>query len=181
MGLLITIKIWFKYLYSINRNRKIKIYHSARINKKAILKIVFGGSIEIGRNTEILPGVIVMTYGGIIKIGDNCSINPYTIIYGHGNTTIGDNVLIAGHCMIIPANHNYKNKDVLIRDQGLNCQGIIIEDDVWIGSGCSILDGVTIGEGSVIAAGSIVTKSVSPYSVVAGVPAKFIKKREIRN
>jgi acetyltransferase-like isoleucine patch superfamily enzyme len=121
-----------------------------------------------------------MTYGGIIEIGSNCSINPYTIIYGHGlGTKIGNNVLIAGHCMIIPANHNFSHTDVPINKQGINSKGIIIEDDVWIGSGCQILDGITIGKGAVIAAGAVVNKSVEPYNIVGGVPAKIIGKRDV--
>ncbi len=61
--------------------------------------------------------------------------------------------------------------------QGLNKKGIKIGDNVWIGAGCTILDGVEIGTGSVVAAGSVVTKSVESYTIVAGVPAKVIKKR----
>ncbi|MFM6647643.1 MAG: DapH/DapD/GlmU-related protein [Microcystis panniformis] len=66
----------------------------------------------------------------------------------------------------------------LIRLQGETKQGIVIEDDVWIGCGCKILDGINIGKSSVIGAGSVLTKDVEPYSVVVGVPGKVIKKRE---
>ena len=136
-----------------------------------------GGKIFIGKNSQILDGVLILTYGGTIDIGENCNINPYTIIYGHGGTKIGNNVLIAGHCMIIPNNHIFSDKNIPISKQGCIAKGITIEDDVWIGHGCSILDGVTIGKGSIIAAGSVVSKSVEAYSVVAGVPAKKIKER----
>ena len=119
-----------------------------------------------------------MTYGGNITIGDFCSINPYTILYGHGNLSIGNNVLIAAHCVIIPANHIFSDLDSPINSQGLTTKGIIIEDDVWIGAGCRILDGVTVGKGSIIAAGAVVNKDVEPYTIVGGVPAKIIKKRK---
>ena len=79
--------------------------------------------------------------------------------------------------MIIPSNHNFIRVDVPINSQGAKSIGIVIEDDVWIGHGCSILDGVTIGRGSVIAAGSVVNKNVLPMTVVAGVPAKQIGER----
>lgn len=124
-----------------------------------------------------MDGVLVLTYGGNIRIGRQCSINPYTVIYGHGNTTIGDNVLIAGGCMIIPSNHTFSRLDIPINQQGNTARGIVIEDNVWIGHGCSILDGVTIGEGSVVAAGSVVTRSTPPRVVVAGIPAKVVKNR----
>ena len=136
------------------------------------------GQITLGNCNEIMNGCLLMTCGGTISIGSHCSINPYTIIYGHGaGTLIGNNVLIAGHCMLIPANHVFSRTDIPINQQGTSSNGIIIEDDVWIGASCQVLDGVRIGKGSIIAAGSVVNKSVEPYSVVGGVPARVLKKR----
>ena len=147
------------------------------VHKSAIMESIFSGEITIGDNTSINLGVCIMTYGGNIDIGENCDINPYTIIYGHGGTIIGNNVLIAGHCMIIPSNHNFGRKDIPIIQQGNNSKGIVIEDDVWIAHGCTILDGVIIGKGSIVAAGSVVNKSIPPYSIVGGVPANVLKTR----
>ena len=152
------------------------IASSVRIYPDVVFDTKLGGSIMVSDNCELLYGVILMTYGGNIKIGHSCSINPYTVLYGHGNLTIGNNVMIAGHCLIIPANHKFD--DIIpISQQGETRKGIVIEDNVWIGSGCSILDGVTIGTGSIIAAGSVVNKNVAPNTIVGGVPAKFIKVR----
>lgn len=147
------------------------------ISDRAILKANKGGTIMVGEGTEILDGVVMMTYGGSISIGSHCSINPYAVLYGHGGLQIGDNVLIAAHSVIIPANHIYSDSKTLIRFQGESKKGIIIEDDVWIGSGCQVLDGVRIGKGAVLAAGSVVNKDVPSNAVVAGVPAKIIKYR----
>lgn len=155
----------------------IKIDKNANISSRSIIEIKYGGKITIG-NSEVLENVIIQTYGGNIVIGEKCSINVNTIIYGHGNTIIGNNVLIAGGCMIIPANHNFNRLDIPIRTQGLTTKGVIIENNVWIGHGCSILDGVTIGEGSVVAAGTVVNKSVPKNAIVAGVPSKIIKIRK---
>ncbi len=151
---------------------------SVRVYPNVILNTEYGGTISIGEKTELLYGVTLMTYGGNIIIGKNCSINPYTVLYGHGNLTIGDNVLIAGHTLIIPSNHIFSDTEKPINTQGETRLGIIIEDDVWIGSGCRILDGVTIGKGAVVAAGAVVNKNVNPYTVVGGVPAKLIKNRK---
>jgi acetyltransferase-like isoleucine patch superfamily enzyme len=90
---------------------------------------------------------------------------------------IGDNVLIAGHTMIIPSNHNSQDLQIPINQQGENSKGIIIEDDVWIGAGCKILDGVCIKSGAIIGAGSVVTKDIPPNAIIAGVPGKLIKYR----
>lgn len=159
------------------KDERIKIGDNVFIEESAKLKIIQGGEIVIGNNCGILDGVLIMTYGGNISIGSNCSINPYTIIYGHGGTKIGNNVLIAGHCMIIPNNHVYKDRSKTIWEQGNISKGINIEDDVWIAHNCSILDGVTLEKGSVVAAGAVVNKNVPAYAVVAGVPAKIIKYR----
>ena len=133
--------------------------------------------VHIGNNTDIHDYCMILPYGGSIEIGDYCSINPQTILYGHGGLKIGNNVLIAAQTLVIPANHVFTSKNEPIRLQGVTTQGIVIEDDVWIGAGCKILDGVTIGKGSVIGAGSVVTKDVEPFSVVVGIPGKVIKQR----
>lgn len=149
-----------------------------RFHHTAVFDTTKGGEIVIGSENEILNGCLLMTYGGSIKIGSNCSINPYTVLYGHGKgLVIGNNVLIAGHCLIIPANHVFSRTDIPINKQGTQSNGIVIEDDVWIGAGCQILDGVTIGKGAIVAAGSVVNKPVEAYTIVGGVPAKFINKR----
>lgn len=168
-----------KILSQIGRRKIKNLYlgRAVRLYPNVILDTGYGGSITIGNGTELLYGVILMTYGGHIKIGTNCSINPYTVLYGHGNLTIGNNVLIAGHTLIIPANHIFDSMDIPIAKQGETRKGIVIEDNVWIGSGCRILDGVTIGSGAVIAAGAVVNKNVDPNTVVGGVPARLIKNR----
>lgn len=161
----------------VKKNRNLSIHASARIFDSVQFDTRFGGTIAIGEKTEVLNGVLVMTYGGNITIGSFCSINPYTVLYGHGGLTIGNNVLIAAHCVLIPGNHIFTDTTKPINLQGITKNGIVIEDDVWIGTGCSILDGVTIGKGAVIAAGAVVNQNVKPYTVVGGVPAKLIKER----
>ncbi|MEQ1554451.1 MAG: acyltransferase [Ferruginibacter sp.] len=168
----------YKNLQSKYKLKNIFIGSNNRIDDFVIFENPLSGTISIGNGNEFRIGSLLITNGGSIKIGNNCSINPYTIIYGHGKgVVIGDNVLIAAHCVIIPANHKFDRKDIPIKLQGENYKGIRIEDDVWIGAGCQILDGVTIGKGAIVAAGSVVNKSVESYTIVGGVPAKFIKKR----
>lgn len=172
-------RIGFKYRkFSLRLNKNILIGNSSRIYKNSIINTNRGGNIKIGNKNEILYGVCLMSYGGTIKIGDRCSINPYTVIYGYGKgTIIGNDVLIAGHCLIVPVSHEYEDLEKPINAQGYTTKGIIIEDNVWIGSGCRILDGVKIGTGAIIAAGSVVNRDVEKYTIVGGVPAKFIKVR----
>jgi acetyltransferase-like isoleucine patch superfamily enzyme len=134
--------------------------------------------IEIGEGAEINDYVIVRTVSGKVKIGSYTQINPFTVIYGGKGVTIGNNVMIAPHCMIASGNHDFKQTSYPMRFAGTLSKGpIIIEDNVWIGANCTITDGVKIGAESVIAANSVVTKNVEPWSIVSGVPAVKIGSR----
>ena len=164
-------------VFILNQSNNIVISKDVFIHKTAIIQIKYGGKIFIDSGTEIQENVVIQTYGGVIKIGKNCSTNSGTIIYGHGNTLIGNDVLIAGGCMVIPNNHVFSKLDIPIRMQGCIAKGINIQDNVWIGHGCSILDGVNILHGTVIGAGSVVNKSTIENTIYAGVPAKKILNR----
>jgi acetyltransferase-like isoleucine patch superfamily enzyme len=133
--------------------------------------------ITIGDGTFILNGTLLHPYGGWISVGRNVGINPYCVLYGHGGLEIGDNVLIATSCVLIPANHHFDSLEILIRDQGLTCRGIRIEDDVWLGARVTVLDGVSIGKGAVIGAGAVVTRSIPSGAIAVGVPARVIGSR----
>jgi acetyltransferase-like isoleucine patch superfamily enzyme len=136
-----------------------------------------GGRIAIGARSFIDYGVIVRPLEGFVEIGEDCSVNAYSVLYGGGGLKIGNGVRIAAHTVIVPSNHKFADAGRPIREQGLSLEGIVIEDDVWIGAGVKILDGVTLGKGSVIGAGAVVTRSVAPNAVVGGVPARPIASR----
>nr|WP_298994234.1 acyltransferase [uncultured Polaribacter sp.] len=118
-------------------------------------------TIELGSHVYIGPGAYFSTSHSIIKIGSKVMFGPNVSLLG-GN----HNISILGKYMI----------DIEIKTEETDAP-IILEDDVWIGSGVTILKGVTIGEGSVIAANSLVNKDVESYSIYAGIPAKKIKDR----
>ena len=175
--IIIVIRRRYSLLQAIKQKGNISIGEGTNISSKSHIYLD-GDYMTIGKNTIIHEFTYLRLYGGFIKIGDNCSINPFCVIYGHGGLRIGNNVRIAAHCTIIPANHIYSDTSVPIAEQGETMIGITIQDDVWIGTGVRILDGVEIGEGCVIAAGAVVNKSIPPYSVAAGIPAKIIKMRK---
>ncbi|HRH36216.1 MAG TPA: acyltransferase [Catalimonadaceae bacterium] len=155
----------------------ISIHRSSKVHPSAQLKIVYAGRIQIGKGCQIHEGVLIKSYGGSIEIGDNVSLNAYCIAYGHGGLKIGDNCRIAAQTVFIPSNHKFDRTDIPINDQGLSLEGIVVEEDVWIGTGVKVLDGVTIRKGCVIAAGSVVNKSTEAYGVYAGIPARLVKSR----
>jgi acetyltransferase-like isoleucine patch superfamily enzyme len=161
------------------KTNKISIGKNSVISSSSILNNSENkdSSINIGDDTLIASYTILATEGGFIKVGNHCSIQPFCTLYGHGGLTIGNYVRIAAHTTIVSANHIFADPHRLIHHQGLSKQGIIIEDDVWIGAGAKILDGCKIGKGSVIGAGTVVIKNVEPYSVVVGVPGKKIRVR----
>jgi acetyltransferase-like isoleucine patch superfamily enzyme len=111
-----------------------------------------------------------------IKIGRDSLIGEYCVIRGQGGVTIGDRVYTSPFTQLLSVNHVFDDPTRPFVDQGITAQGIVIEDDVWLGAGAVITDGVRVGHHSVVAAGAVVTKDVAPYSIMAGVPARFIKK-----
>ena len=140
---------------------------------------------KIGKNFHAGRGVF-MWANKSIEIGNNFYIGKYSII--ECNASIGDNVIIANHVSLAGRyDHHYQQLGVPIRlashigDKDYDWKGVdqkvVIEDDVWIGIGSIVLSGITIGKGSIIAAGSVVTKDVEPYSIYGGNPAKKLNSR----
>jgi len=110
---------------------------------------------------------------GELVFGADCSVNPYAVV--RGDVRLGDGVRIGAHASILGFNHQVN--ELPIHQQGTVSRGIVIGDDVWVGSSCTILDGVTVGDHAVIAAGAIVTKDVPDWAIVGGNPARFIRDR----
>lgn len=153
--------------------KNVKIYEGVRIVCN------HPGAISIGDNVLILRNVTISTSeSGKVSIGKNVHIGESTIIYSDQEITIKDNVIIGPQNIIVDFDHIYRDLDIPIIEQGHDAKRVVIEDDVWISSHCCIIKGVTIGKSSVIGAGSVVNKDLSPYSVACGVPVKVIKKRE---
>lgn len=150
----------------------------AELNCLAAQGIKIGNKVTIGSHALIRP---TGKYGGEIgaglQIGDNSNIGPFSYIGCSGMITIGNNVMISPRVSIYAENHNFQHIDIPMKEQGVTKKAVIIEDDCWIAANSIILAGVTVGKGSIISAGSVVTKDVPPYSIVGGVPAKIIKKR----
>ena len=138
--------------------------------------------IELGDNTIIMHGAILHVYNfrdmphSGITIGRDSLVGEYSVIRGQGGVTIGDRVYTSPFTQIIAVNHIFDDPNVPFVDQGITAEGITIEDDVWLGASSIITDGVHIGKGAIVAAGAVVTKDVPAHTVVAGVPAKIIKK-----
>jgi acetyltransferase-like isoleucine patch superfamily enzyme len=134
-------------------------------------------NIYIGDHVQIKPGVVIRPETGFVHIGNQVVINHYTVIHAKGGVEIGDWSVIAPHCGIYAQNHSYDSFDQPITRQPNNGIGITLMGDNWLGAGCIILDGVTLGKGTVVGAGTVVTKPFPMAKVIAGNPAKIIKSR----
>ena len=139
----------------------------------------FGKGVHIGKYSYFLPlkqfrGV---SYNPSITIGDRCWIGIRNSFAAIDRIEIGKDVLFAGYVHITDHSHGYEDIDTPISQQKLISKGpVVIEDQCWLGFGCEILSGVHIGRHSVVAARAVVTKDVPPYCIVAGNPARVVKK-----
>jgi len=134
--------------YTENLNKLFKDY-GENLNLRTPLQGVRFNNVKIGKNVSIMSNCLMMSAGGI---------------------TIEDNVMIAANVQLISNNHDLENRIVI------TCKPVHIKKNCWIGAGATILPGVTVGENAVVGAGSVVTHSVPDNTIVAGSPAKVIRK-----
>ncbi len=151
-----------------------------RIARQALLRANtdIEAGIRIGNHVSVLENVLINANRGHVAIGDDSWIGPGSIVYGNGGVDIGSDVMIASHCVVNTASHHASRTDVPMNRQGMYCDPVLIDDDVWIGTAAVILQGVRIGRGSIIGAGAVVTCNIPPYSIAVGVPARVTACRK---
>jgi acetyltransferase-like isoleucine patch superfamily enzyme len=142
----------------------------------ARLRSILLGLQNFKKNVYIMHGVVFENYRQT-KVGSWVFINHHTTFSTPHGIEIGDYVMIGPNCLFASVHHAFNNWKQPMIFQKPEIRQIFIEDDVWIGANVTVLGGVKIGRGAVIAAGAVVSKNVEPYSIVGGVPAKFIKYR----
>lgn len=158
----------------------IRLGHGVYLDENVYLHACPNG-IEIGAGTLVMHGAVLHVYNfrdiphAGIKIGRDSLIGEYSVIRGQGGVSLGDRVYTSPFTQIIAVNHVFDDPTRSFVEQGITAQGIVIEDDVWLGASAIITDGVRIGRGAVVAAGAVVTTDVPPHTVVAGVPARPLR------
>jgi len=155
------------------------IFSMPRYSIFNFIKAIFlklNGAI-VGKRVCFYPGVWIAPAKNLI-IGNDVDIALDVLMTTSGGIKIGDRALIGYRTQILSTNHNIPDDRGIIFGSGHALKPVEIHADVWIGCNCIILPGITIGEGAIVAAGSVVTKDVVAYSIVAGNPAKLLKMRD---
>ncbi len=148
-------------------------YKSVNAFKSFFLRAV---GARIGKHVVFYPGVWIAP-GKNLVVGDYVDFALDVLVTTGGGVTIGDRTLIGYRTQILSSNHRIPEGRGKIFTAGHDGKPIVIGNDVWIGANCLILPGITIGEGAVVAGGSVVTKDVAPFNIVAGNPARVLKER----
>lgn len=162
------IRFWFVSWRFEKTGKRCGIEPGVRIRGEC--KIILGDRVMLRR------GVFIGGDGCLI-VGSNTAINEQVNIAVTESVTIGSNCMLASRVYILDVDHAYTRRDIPIAKQGYKKEAVVIGDDVWIGAQAVILRGVNIGTGAIVAANSVVTHDVEPYTIVGGVPAKIIKTR----
>ena len=163
-------RFWIKWLVHPFILQKGK---NATIQSMTRMDILPFNRFYLGNNSTIEDFCTVNNGVGKIYIGDDTRIGIGSVLIGP--VYVGNHVRLAQNVVISALNHNYQDVEIPISKQGVNTSEVYIGDETWIGANAVILPGVFIGKHCVVAAGSVVTKNIPSYSVVAGNPAKVIK------
>lgn len=160
------------------RIKLLEHYRGMKGTKGLVLRYVLLKSIAkcCGDNVSVHPGVYLLHPQGL-SLGDNVSIHPMCYLDATGGITVGNDVSIAHGCSILSTTHTYKDPVLPIKDQPLEAQETVLQDNVWLGAKVTVLCGMTVGSGSVVGANAVVTHNIPANQIAVGVPAKAIKER----
>ena len=158
----------------------VSIYYLAKYGCKVSprAEVELSKNLKIGSGTEIGSYSKLKATEGELTIGEDVSIaNGCFIAAEGGGVTIGDHTMFGPNVSVIGNDYLYDRLDVPVVTQGKTSQGIVIGNDVWIGAGCTILDGVEIGDQCIVSPHSVVSTSIPPRQIVSGNPARLVFER----
>lgn len=163
----------------IRHPHKIHIGNNVVIDDNCVLdaKGETNKGLEIHNGVFVGRGTILTCHNGDIILEDNVNIGFNCVISSLSRIVIKKNHLMAAFCYLVGGDHDSDRTDIPVLLQGRSSKGITIEDNVWLGAGVAVLDGVKVGRDSIIGAHAVVNKDVPDFAISAGVPAKFMWDR----
>jgi acetyltransferase-like isoleucine patch superfamily enzyme len=165
--------ILFPWYISLGRN--VYLGHDLYLNGLSVEGVWIGNNVRIREHAWIQVTSTLDNPGKGLWIADDVYIAPRCIIGAGGGVRIGRNVMLGGH--LLAEDHAFSDPDRPIYDQGVRRHGIVLGNDVWIGTNAIVLDGVEIGDGAIVGAGAVVTRDVPPRAIAVGNPARVIATR----
>ena len=164
--------------YTISNRAKVVVGNETLLGKDHRIEASGGSEIYIGSNVRFHERLRIQAVdGALIHIADNCYFHHDVSILSHTSITIGDGCLFAAFSYLSDHNHEIK-RSAPIQAQGFTTEPLVVGDDVWLGVGATLVKGEMLGDGVVIAARSLVNKTVPAYEIWGGVPAKKLGERE---
>lgn len=164
-------RLWVKLFLNPFKHTKGK---NARICRNSRIDVMPFNNFVLGDNSTIEDFCTINNGVGDVLIGERSRIGMGNVLIGP--VTIGNDVILAQNIVLSGLNHGYEDIHIPPHKQPVTKKKITLEDEVWIGANVVVVAGVTIGKHAIVAAGSVVTKNIPPYSVVVGNPAKIIKQ-----
>ncbi len=164
-------RLWVKLFLNPFKHKKGK---GSLIRRRTRMDVLPFNYFEIGKDSTIEDFSTINNGVGDVVIGDRTRIGLGCVLIGP--VKVGNDIMFAQNIVVSGLNHGYRDIEIPPSLQPVETKQIVIEDEVWIGANAVITAGITIGKHSVIAAGSVVTKTVPPYSVVGGNPAKILRQ-----
>lgn len=166
-----TPRLWVRLFFNPFKHKRGR---KALIRRTARLDVMPFNRFDVGSGSTIEDFAVINNGVGDVTIGDNTRVGIGCVVIGP--VSIGNDVRLAQHIIVSGLNHGYADVSTPIWKQKVTTKPIVIEDESWIGANSVIVSGVTVGKHTIVAAGSVVTKDAPPYCIVAGNPAKVIKK-----
>lgn len=162
----------------VDKGAELIIGNNVEFRRNVEIRVHGTAKVTIGDNVRIDRGVRILAANNArIEIGDGTRIGLYTVLNGGDSIFIGRKVLISGFVYLQTSMHGFAERGVSVQDQGYDHAPVCLKEDVWLGTHVVIMPGCTLERGVVVGSNAVVTKSVSEYNVVAGIPAKPLKER----
>jgi acetyltransferase-like isoleucine patch superfamily enzyme/glycosyltransferase involved in cell wall biosynthesis len=164
-------RLWVKWFLNPLKHKKGR---RSLIRRRTRIDVFPWNDFQLGHDSTIEDFATINNGVGHVRIGHHTRIGLGNVLIGP--VTVGNNIMFAQNIVLSGLNHGYEDITLPISAQKTTTAEIFIEDDSWIGANAVIVAGVTVGRHSIVAAGSVVTKSVPPFSIVGGNPARLLKQ-----